>query len=237
MRTDVMAEMASTPTHSGPDVAGRRRLTRHLVPVLGVAGVLLTITGLGGVGDAPAPYDTAESMASHFKLVHDDVLIAAPIGIIGAAALGAFLLGLARRLRAAGESGAATAVTSGGSIAVGYLLFLHVSYASLVYQIADTSAEATKALFVITILAMPVVGLGIALTLGGAAYGAGRARLLPRWWTVATVAGAAFAAIAIFSYAAEDFFSPDVQQQTAFGAFVIWILVTAGALFARGRRS
>ena len=215
----------------------RRRPGRRLVPVLGVAGVLLTMTGLGGIGDAPAPYDTAASMATHFQLVRDDVLLAAPIGILGAAALGAFLLALARRLRVAGEPGAAAAVVSGGSIAVGYLLFLHVAYASLVYQIAQTSPEATKALFIVTILAMPVVGLGIAVTLGGAAYGAGRAGLLPRWWSVSGVVAAAFAAIAIFSYAAEDFFSPDVQQQTAFGAFVVWVLVTAGALFVRDRRS
>ncbi len=75
------------------------------------------------------------------------------------------------------------------------------------------------------------------MTLGGAAYGARRSQLLPGWWTVASVVGAAFGAIAIFSYARNEFFSPDVQQQTAGNALFLWILLTAGALVLGGRRA
>ena len=56
---------------------------------------------------------------------------------------------------------------------------VYVIDTALVAQVAVTSPEATKALFVLTILAAPVFGLGVAVTLGGAAYGATRARLLP----------------------------------------------------------
>ena len=208
----------------------------YLVPLVGVIGVLLTVMALSGGGDAPAPYDEPASMAAYFQTVRDDVLFTAPMGTLGAAAMAAFLLALARRLHAAGEPGAATAVVAGGVVTVGYFLVVYVIDTALVYQVAVTSPEATKALFVLTIVAAPVLGLGVAVTLGGAAYGAARSGLLPRWWTVASVVGAAIAAIAIFSYARNEFFSPDVQQQTAGNGLFVWLLLTAGTLFVRSRR-
>lgn len=229
----------TTPATAGRAIegGGRRALPRYVVPVLGVIGVLLTMMALSGVGDAPAPYDEPASMAAHFLTVRDDVLFTAPMGILGAAAMAAFLLAFVGRLHGAGEPGAATAVVAGGVVVVGYFLALYVIDTALVYQVAATSPEATKALFVLTILAVPVFGLGVAVTLGGAAYGATRSRLLPRWWTAATVAGATLAATAIFSYARNEFFSPDVQQQTAGNGLFVWVLLTALALFVRDRRA
>ncbi len=236
-----MTDSTATTTPAGPrdtvEGSGGRGPAGYPVPLVGVVGVLLTIMALSGVGDAPAPYDEPASMAAHFQTVRDDVLFTAPMGILGAAAMAAFVLALARRLHVAGEPGAATAVVSGGVVVVSYFLFVYVIDTALVYQVAVTSPEATKALFLLTIMAAPVLGLGVAVTLGGAAYGARRSQLLPGWWTVASVVGAAFGAIAIFSYARNEFFSPDVQQQTAGNALFLWILLTAGALFVRSRRA
>lgn len=49
--------------------------------------------------------------------------------------------------------------------------------------------------------------------------------------------GAAVAAVAIFSYADSDYFSPDVQQQFAGQALLLWGIVTGIALARRERRS
>ena len=221
---------------AGLSDAGHIPRTRHIVPVIGLVALLLNFIGLGGIGDAPAPHDEPSSMAAHFELVRDGIFITAPFGILGAAATVAFMLALARRLHARGESMSAAALVTGGLLAACYLIAIQVVYTSLADGAAASSPEATKALFVPTILAAPVFGLGTSVALGGAAFGATRARLQPRWWSVMSVVAAIVAAIAIFSYADSNFFSPDVQQQTAFGALQLWLLVTSITMLLRGRR-
>ena len=226
----------TTNAHDDGGHLGRRRRTRHVLPVLGLLALVLNFIGLGGIGDAPAPHDEPASMAAHFELVRDGILITAPFGMLGAAVTVAFMMGFARRLHARGESMSAAALVIGGLLAACYLLAIQVVFTSLADGAAATSPEATKALFVPTILAAPVFGLGTSVALGGAAFGATRALLLPRWWSAASVAAAAVAAIAVFSYADSNFFSPDVQQQTVFAALQLWLLVTAVTLLVRGRR-
>ena len=231
------------PTAAGPAASDRShpaarggpapRGARRVVPGLGVAAFLLTFVALSGVGDAPDPHDPPESMAAHFLLVRDDVLLTAPMGILGAVALGAFVLAVAHRLQDRGERGAASAVKAGGLLAAGYLALLHVVYASLAYEVAASSPQATEGLFVPTILAAPVFGAGVGLALGGAAYGAIRTGLLPRWWAAASALGAAVASVAVFSYADSDAFSPDVQQQVVGGVLQLWVLLTTVTLFRR----
>ena len=214
--TDVRTDTTNA-RDDGADV-DRRPRSRHLFPVLGLTGLLLNFIGLGGIGDAPAPHDEPASMAAHFELVRDGIKITAPFAMLGAAATVAFMVGFARRLHARGESVSAAAHVIGGLLAACYLLAIQVVFTSLADGAAASSPEATKALFVPTILAAPVFGLGTSVALGGAAFGAARARLLPRWWVVTSVAAAVVAAIAVFSYADSNFFSPDVQQQTVFGS-------------------
>ena len=128
-------------------------------------------------------------------MVRDGILITAPFGMLGAAARVAFMVGFARRLHARGESMSAAAQVTGGLLAACYLLAMQVVFTSLGDGAAATSPEATKALFVPTILAAPVFGLGTSVALGGAAFGATRIRLLPRWWSVTSVAASVVAAI------------------------------------------
>ncbi len=230
---DGTAIQAVHPAGSAP----RRSITRYLVPVLGVMVALFTAVGLSGLGDGPAPHEPAASMAAHFQEVGDAVLASAPFGTLGVVALAAFTLALARRLHRHDETVAAAMTAVGGFVAAGYFLFIHVVYTSLADSVAASSADATKAMFVSTILAVPVLGLGVATLLGGADYGAWRTGLLPGWWSVFSAAGAAPAAVAIFSYADSDVFSPDVQQQTAGTALLLWGVVTGTALALRERRS
>jgi hypothetical protein len=212
---------------------GRRALRRHSLPLLGVAAFVLTPVGLSGVGDAPAPHEPAESVAVHFQAVADAVLASAPAGMLGAVALGAFMVALATRLHRAGEVRAAALVITGGALAAGYLLFVHVVYASLAYLVAGTSPDVAKGMFVTTIVATALYGLGATLAVGGAAYGAAQAGLLPRWWSLVSSVGAAVAAVALVSYSDSGFFSPDVQQQVVAGVLQLWLLLTAVALFGK----
>jgi hypothetical protein len=212
-------------------------LHRHSLPLVGVAAFVLTAVGLSGVGDAPAPNQSAESVAVHFQAVADAVLASAPVGMLGATALGAFMVALAARLHRAGQVLAAALVISGGAVTAGYLIFVHVVYSSLAYPVAGLSPDVAKGLFVVTIVATAVYGLGAALALGGAAYGALRAGLLPGWWSAASAGGTALAAVALFSYADSGFFSPDVQQQVVAGVVQLWLLLTALALVSKARGS
>ena len=215
----------------------RSRAARYFMPIAGVMAAVLTGAGLSGLGDAPAPHDTAASMAAHFQEVDDAILASAPFGTLGAVAFAAFLLTLARRLHRDHEPVSAALVAIGGFLAAGYFLFIHVVYTSLADSVAATSPEVTKGMFNTTILAVPVLALGVTMALGGAAYGARRIGLLPRWWSVFSAVGAAVAAVGIFSYADSNYFSPDVQQQFAGQALLLWGVVTGVALALRERRS
>jgi len=205
-----------------------------MLTLIGITGSLLTAAGLVGVGDAPHPNQPGTVMAAHFQQVSDGVLASAPLGQLGAIAVAGFTLALARRLHRAGATTAAGLTAGGGLVASSYLLLLHIVYTSLAYEVASSSAETTKALFVGTILAVPVNGLGVAIALGSAAYGAATSGLLPTWWSTISGMGALIAALAIVSYADSGYFSPDVQQQVVANVLLLWLVVTAVVL-ATGR--
>ena len=147
----------------------------RVLAAIGVLAGILTIVGLSGVGDAPAPQAEARSIADHFQLVRTDVFIGAIFGMVGVAAMTSFALGLALRLSRRGERAAALAVGAGLTVVVAYLLATHVVYATLSYEVAAMSADVTKGMFVATILAVPVFGLGVATLLVGTAVGSWRA--------------------------------------------------------------
>lgn len=238
MRTDQMSY--TEPGVGTPNASVDRRrpwAARYFVPFLGVVAAMLTGAGLSGLGDAPAPHEPAAAMAAHFQEVDDAILASAPLGTLGAVALAAFILALARRLHREEEPVAAALVAIGGFLAAGYFLFIHVVYTTLADSVAATSPEVTKGMFNATILAVPVLALGVTMALGGAAYGARRIGLLPGWWSVFSTIGAAVAAVGIFSYADSNYFSPDVQQQFAGQALLLWGVVTGTALALRERRS
>lgn len=223
---------APCPTDTTAPVRTTRLRQRGATSAVGVAGVLLTALGLSGVGDAPAPNDTAASMASHFRTAQAAITATAPIGLIGAVAVGAFMLAVARRLHRVSQPGPALTVAAGGCLAACYLAGLQIVYVALASEIAVEDARTTKGLFVLTIAATPVFGLAIAMTLAAAACGARRGGLHPTWWSTTTNAGATIAAVSVFCYADSGFFSPDVQQQVVGNILQLWILLTAGVLVA-----
>jgi hypothetical protein len=213
-------------------VATEPRRQRMGLPLIGIAAFLLTAAGLAGAGDAPHPNQSRTSIAAHFQHVGTGVFVSAPLGQLGAVAVAGFVLALARRRYRAAAT-VAKLMAGGGLIASGYLLLLHVVYVTLSYTTESSSADTTKALFVGTILAVPIFGLGVAVAIGSAAYGAATSRLLPAWWAVISGIGATFAAVAVISYADSGFFSPDVQQQVVANVLLLWLLVTAATLAKR----
>ena len=217
-----------------PDADRRRATTLPLV--LGVVATVLTATGVSGIGDAPDPKAPAADIAGYLQGVRDDVLAAAPFGYLGAIALVLLVLHLASRLRREGQAAAAVAVTVGGSLCAAYLAGVQVVYTTLVYEVAATSPDTTKALFVGTILAAPLLGAGLTALLGGLAWGDRSARLVPRWLVVASAVGAVVASLALVSFGQRDLFSPDVQQQITGNIVVPLPLVLGAALAWRARR-
>lgn len=228
---DTVAPPPSTPRRSG-------RSSRHaILPLgLGLAATLLTATGLSGLGDAPNPKASAAEIGAYFVDRRDDVLIAAPFAYLGAIALVLFAAHVAGRLRRKGQSGAATSVVVGGGMCATYLVGLHIALTTVAYEVAATSPETAKALFVGTILAVPVLGVGVVALLGGLAWGDRDAQLVPRWLVAMSAAGAAAAVLSVVSFAERGLFSPDVQQQISGNAVLLWPAVTGCALAWRARR-
>jgi hypothetical protein len=223
------------PIRSGPSAAMTKPAYRQresgttcrALAALGCLAAILTIVGLSGVGDAPAPLVEARLMAEHFRAVRADVFVGAVIGLVGVAALVGFGLALAVRLGRTGERAAALAVSAGLAVVAGYLLATHVVYTTLSYAVAATSDDITKGMFVATILAVPVFALGVATLLFAAAIGSWRAGIMPRWWRIATFAAGTLSSAAVSSYADSGFFSPDVQQQVIAYVLVVWLAATS----------
>jgi hypothetical protein len=208
------------------------RSRNRVLGAIGAAAAILTMVGLSGVGDAPAPFAEARSMAEHFRSVRTDVFVGAVFGAIGVAAMTAFVFAMASRFAPTGKRGAVSAVGVGLLIVDGYLLATHTVYTTLSYAIAATSEDVTKGMFVATILAVPVFGLGVATLLVGAAIGSWQADIMPPRWRAATLALAAVAAVAVFSYADRGIFSPDVHQQVVANSLIVWLLATSAVCAA-----
>lgn len=119
---------------------------------------------------------------------------------------------------------------AGGAGLVTYLVGLEVVFTSLAYQVAGSSAEGTKTLFTLTILASPVFGLATAALLGGAAVGGVRSGLLPHWWAGVSGLGALTASTAVVALGDGGLLYPDGQQQTVFAVLGLWTLATCGML-------
>jgi hypothetical protein len=206
---------------------------------IAVAALVLTAVGLSGVGDAPDPHASASRIARWFLEHRDDVRIAAPFGYAGAIAIAIFSRFLAARIRSGNQLVAARLVAAGGIVVATYMFLVQILWSSLAYQVAATSARDAKSIFVVTIVAVPVLGTGVALLFGGAAVGTFRGRTMPRWWSWLTGAGAVVGACSVVSLADGGFFSPDTQQQIEGNVLLLWLLVSAVTLVAvsaRGRK-
>jgi hypothetical protein len=193
---------------------------RRLVGVLGVAAAVLTAVGLSGVGDAPDPHAGADAIATWFGDRRAEVLLAAPFGCLGAVATVGFALLLAGRLRQRGSEGPARAVAAGGALVAAYLAAAHVLWTTIAYE----PSSAAKGLFVLSVLAVPVLGLGTALALGGIA--GDRSGLVPAWLRWPSAAGAVITLPALAPVADGGLLSPDLQQQLAGNALLLWLLAT-----------
>ncbi len=208
---------------------------RNALALIGLVSVPLTVVGLSGVGDAPAPREPAAAIAAHFVEVRTDVFAGASFGYVAAALMAAFFVGFAQQIHRGGERAAAAVVAVAGSLVPLYFVGMHMVYATLSYHVAEASPDTAKALFVGTIVAVPFLGLVTALALAAAAYGAYRTRLLPRWWAVLSGFGAVLTVLALPAYDDSEFFFPDVAQQTVGTALFLWILVTAVTMVLRNR--
>ncbi|MEO5839562.1 MAG: hypothetical protein ABIQ73_01520 [Acidimicrobiales bacterium] len=80
-----------------------------------------------------------------------------------------------------------------------------------------------------------VLGAGVAALLGGLAWGDRKARVAPRWITVASAAAAVAGLLSLVSFAERGFWSPDVQQQISGNVMLLWPLLTGAALAWRSR--
>ena len=193
---------------------------------LALTAAASTAVGLSGVGDAPDPHASAGAIGAWFVERRAEVLGSAPFGYLGAVAIVALAARLAsdeRRQRA--RPVVPGLLLAGGLLIASYLGGVHIAWTALSYRIAASSAEVAGGLFALTIVAVPVLGLGVVLLVGAVAVSTpARGRPVLRWSSaaVATVATTSLVAVAD-----EGFWSPDVQQQVVGNVLLAWLVVLA----------
>jgi hypothetical protein len=201
---------------------------RGVTVALALAASVATAAGLSGIGDAPDPHAPPDEIAAWFVERRSEVLASAPLGYLGAVAT----VALAARL-ASGERRrrrpARACMLAGGVLVASYLAAAHITWTALSYRIAASAPDVAAALFTLTIVAVPVLGLGVALLAGTIAVTADERRrgerLLLRG---ASVVVAAAAVTGLLAVADGGFWSPDVQQQVLGNALLGWLLLLAG---------
>lgn len=203
-----------------PSAAVTRRWTVAAVPV---ASSLLTAIGLAGIGDAPNPRAPSADIAAWFDARHNAVLDHAVIGYAGAALLIATGTQLARRLRDHELPAAAALANVGAALAAAYLATCHIAW-SVIASDPTIEPATAKTVFVATVVATPVLALGVSLLI------ATTSRLAPK--QIMRRAGAGLAtvtAIGIVATRPAGWFSADVQQQFVANVLLAWLLVTGVA--------
>ena len=212
-----------------PAERSRARLQEAVLPACGLAGVLLTSLGMSGVGDAPDPHETAATMADHFTRHRQDILAAAPVGLVGAVLLLAFCLGLGTLLRDPLTRRQNAVFGIAGGLLAAYFALLHLDYTSIAYDIAATSPAQTKAMFEPTILAPHCWPTATTALIWTGAWAVWQTYRLPRWWSLASLAVGAVSFTGIIGLRRWRYLSPDVQQQVCGNAALGWVAATSSS--------
>jgi hypothetical protein len=119
-------------------------------------------------------------------------------------------------LMAIGAAIAAVAV-----IDIGMLL----QYATLSYVVGSEAPASAKAMFELTLLTVPIVGVPFLVLIGSVAWTEYRRHRITVRLVVSLIAMLALATTP-FSYAEHGAFSPDVQQQVLFNTLILWLIVS-----------
>ena len=111
--------------------------------------LVLTSIGLSGIADAPDPHASTNEIADWFTVRRTEILVAAPFGYLGALAIVALSIVLARARRRATATSSGPVLIAGGVITATYLFGVHLGWTANAYLIAGSSPEsATTRLYV-----------------------------------------------------------------------------------------
>lgn len=194
--------------------------------LLGVLAGVLFLFSFGALGDTPDTRDTASETAGWFVQHRNNVFESVFAMTLAVAALIWFMAALARSL----DGLARSVVLSAGTLTAAVVLLGNgLIYAALSYVIASDSPSAAKALFEMTLVAVNVTGIGIALLVGATAT----MRTLPSWIRWVSAAVAAVTAASGAALRSSGPLSPDVAQQIVWQAFVVWLILVGTVLSRR----
>jgi hypothetical protein len=100
-----------------------------------------------------------------------------------------------------------------------------LQYATLSYVVGSEAPASAKAMFELTLLTVPIVGVPFLVLIGSVAWTEYRRHRITVRLVVSLIAMLALAATP-FSYAEHGVFSPDVQQQVLFNTLILWLIVS-----------
>lgn len=194
----------------------------RLVPLAGVAMVVLIVIAFLVGGESPGGGDSIEKVTSFYRDHDSDQILAAAFLVWGTAAFLLFASGLWRLLRNAETErrGASSLVLVGAAVlAVGMTIFAGVSF-TLGDFADDLEPSAIQALNALNQDLFPPLTLGVFAFLIGAGASMIATAALPKWlgWVAVVLGVAALTPVGFF----------------AFLALGVWILVASGLIFRRG---
>jgi hypothetical protein len=215
--TDRPSPSVPGPPAAAPPAAAGEQWVVAVAPLL---AAVLTAVGLGGVGDAPHPHAPSAAIADWFTSRRTEIVHSAPVGHLGAALVVVTVVASARRARRACQASSGSVVVIGGAMVAAYLAACHLAWSAISQELAGTSPEAARSVFVLTTSTSPVLAVGVALMVGGKALSRPRRPLVRR---SAAGAVALVAALGTLTLHSSGYWSPDVQQQVAANVLLVWL--------------
>ena len=191
----------------------------------GVVGGVLFLFGAASLGDAPDTRASSEQIADYFVRHRNSVFAA--VVLLGAATMALLWFAARERRRAAGAAQGftgdvtmAAAIAAVGVVALGMVL----QYATLSYIVGSEAPASAKAMFELTLLTAPVVGVPLLVLIGSVAWTELRRQGVTVRFVVSVIAVVVLLPTP-FSFADHGAFSPDVQQQVVFDTLILWLVV------------
>jgi len=191
-----------------------------------VVGGILFFFGAASLGDAPDTRASSEQIADYFVRHRNSVFAA--VVLLGAATMALLWFAARERRRAVGTDHGftgdvtmAAAVAAVGVVALGMVL----QYATLSYVVGSEAPASAKAMFELTLLTAPVVGVPLLVLIGSVAWTEWQRHGVTVRFVISVIAVVVLVPTP-FSFAEHGAFSPDVQQQVVFNTLILWLVVS-----------
>jgi Domain of unknown function (DUF4386) len=212
-----------------------RWTVERLAAATGILFVALLLASLFVTGEQPPNLQaTNAEILTFFGENHRALLISVILGGLALVAFLWFLGSVAATLRRGGEPRLAT-VAFGAGVATASLAGASlVIQATIAFRLSADAPQIAKALYDMQFLTQTIVGFPAAAFVAAVSIAAWRSRLLPQWFGLVGLIGAAIVLVGAGAFKQKGFYAPDGAYRTiALIVFLAWTLALSGILATR----